>query len=354
MSFVRFKHLAGTAGYSPVATDVNGVLRKRTPAEARADIGAGTGNGTVSSVALTPPANMSVSGSPVTSSGTLGLAWNGSASNLVLANGGTIAASSKEPAISAGTTAQYWRGDKSWQTLPTSLPPSGTAGGDLVGSYPNPTLAASGVTAGTYNNVATQVRPITVDAKGRVTGIGTAVTITPSWASITGTPTTRAGYGITDAQPLDADLTSIAALSTQTFGRSLLTQVDAPTARATVGVIQHYVDHGPAGEFYTGSPYALGIGSYRRIQLWVYGGGGALFNVNIAPSGGGVLYLTGLGPWCAFIDIVFDDLNYLRVTRGGSSFNHSGIASGGSTSITLSSDVSAGQSIKLTRVEMSD
>lgn len=39
MSFVRFKHLAGTAGYSPVATDVNGVLRKRTPAEARADIG---------------------------------------------------------------------------------------------------------------------------------------------------------------------------------------------------------------------------------------------------------------------------------------------------------------------------
>ncbi|MDK4712980.1 SGNH/GDSL hydrolase family protein [Rhizobium sp. CNPSo 4039] len=29
----------------------------------------------------------------------------------------TIADSTKEPAISAGTTAQYWRGDKSWQTL---------------------------------------------------------------------------------------------------------------------------------------------------------------------------------------------------------------------------------------------
>jgi hypothetical protein len=40
VSFARFKHLAGTAGYSPVATDVNGVLRKRTPAEALADIGA--------------------------------------------------------------------------------------------------------------------------------------------------------------------------------------------------------------------------------------------------------------------------------------------------------------------------
>jgi hypothetical protein len=29
-----------------------------------------------------------------------------------------IATATKEPAITAGTTAQYWRGDKSWQTLP--------------------------------------------------------------------------------------------------------------------------------------------------------------------------------------------------------------------------------------------
>ena len=54
------------------------------------------------------------------------------------------------------------------------------------------TLAASGVTAGTYKSV-------TVDAKGRVTA-GT-------------NPTTLSGYGITDAQPLDADLTAIAGLA---------------------------------------------------------------------------------------------------------------------------------------------
>lgn len=36
---------------------------------------------------------------------------------------------------------------------------------------------------------------------------------THAWAQVTGTPTTLAGYGITDAQPLDADLTAIAGLA---------------------------------------------------------------------------------------------------------------------------------------------
>lgn len=85
------------------------------------------------------------------------------------------------------------------------------------------TLAASGVTAGTYDNSATQHSSFTVDAKGRITAVGTATTITPAWGSITGTPTTLAGYGITDAQALNAKLTSISALSSASTGLVKLT-----------------------------------------------------------------------------------------------------------------------------------
>lgn len=83
-------------------------------------------------------------------------------------------------ATALGNTA----GGASGFALVGTTPPTGAAGGDLTGTYPNPTLAAV-VTAGGPTGSATVAPIITYDAKGRLTTVSSA-TITPAIGSVTG------------------------------------------------------------------------------------------------------------------------------------------------------------------------
>lgn len=139
-------------------------------------------SGVVTSVGLTMPSGFTVSSSPVTGSGTLAvsttlngiIAGNGSGFNTatisspLLFSSNTLSiqnASStltgaltstdwntfngKQDFIVAGTTAQYWRGDKTWQTLNTTVVPEGT---NLYYTNTRARLAISATAPITYNN----------------------------------------------------------------------------------------------------------------------------------------------------------------------------------------------------------
>jgi hypothetical protein len=78
--------------------------------------------------------------------------------------------------------------------VPTTLPPSGPAGGSLAGTYPSPTLAATGITAGTYGS-STAIPQIGLSVEGRVTTISTVAVSIPPGTTVGATPPASPAVG---------------------------------------------------------------------------------------------------------------------------------------------------------------
>ena len=121
-------------------------------------------------------------------------------------------------------------------TTITGVIPGGAAGGDLIGTYPIPTLSLTGVIPNTYGSAAT-VPQILIDAKGRITS-ATSVAISVAPTGIAGGDLTGSNYpnptvapnAITSAKILDgtivdADISSlnVSKLSVGTVGQILTT-----------------------------------------------------------------------------------------------------------------------------------
>ena len=149
--------------------------------------------------------------------------WSGS-DGLYVGTAGT----SGQVLVSGGTGAPTWGSTLIVAPVAANSffagPVSGGSANPVFRGMVNDDLPASGVTANTYGSGAL-VPVLVVNSRGVVTS-ASSTAVTPAWSNVTGTPTTIAGYGITDG----VTLTGAQAITNKTIDASLNTLSNIPNA----------------------------------------------------------------------------------------------------------------------------